>query len=158
TARDVGGNFGTRNSCYAEPVVLAWAARRVGRPVKWTADRRELFLADYHGRDLSSHAELALAADGTFLGFRAANTSNLGAHAVHFGPLNKGIAICTTVYRVPAVAVHGRSVVTNTTPTTPYRSSGRPEVIFVIERLIDLAARRHGFDRLELRKKNLVPA
>src|SRR5262249_14536001 len=98
TARDVGGNFGTRNSCYAESALLAWAAKRLGRPVKWTSERREAFLADYGGRDLVSHAELAIAADGTFLAFRGENTSNVGAHAVHFGPLNKGMAISTTVY------------------------------------------------------------
>ena len=158
TARDVGGNFGTRNSCYVESVLVAWAARRLGRPVKWRADRHEAFMSDYHGRDLAVQAELAIGADGRFLGFRSSNTSNLGAHVVHFGPLNKGMAIPTTVYDVPAASLHGRSAVTNTSPTTPYRSSGRPEVMFVIERLIDLAARRHGFDRLELRRKNLVPS
>src|SRR5881628_254207 len=156
-AREVGGNFGTRNSCYAEFVLVAWAARRLGRPVKWTGERREAFMADYGGRDLAVRAELALDADGTFLGFRSANTSNVGAHAVSFNPLNKGMAIATTVYHVPAVSMHGRAVVTNTSPTTPYRSAGRPEVMFVIERLIDLAARRHGFDRVALRRKNLVP-
>jgi len=156
-ARDVGGNFGTRNSCYPEFALVAWAARRLGRPVKWTAERREAFLADYQGRDLVSHAELALDVEGAFLAFRAANTSNVGAHAVSFNPLNKGMAIATTVYRVPAVALRGRAVVTNTSPTTPYRSAGRPEVMFVMERLIDLAARRHGFDRVALRRKNLVP-
>jgi carbon-monoxide dehydrogenase large subunit len=158
TAREVGGNFGTRNSCYAEFVLVAWAARRLGRPVKWTGERREAFVGDYGGRDLVSHAELALDAGGTFLAFRAANTSNVGAHAVSFHPLNKGMSIATTVYRVPVVSLHGRCVVTNTSPTTPYRSAGRPEVMFVMERLIDLAARRHGFDRVELRRKNLVPA
>ena len=157
-AREVGGNFGTRNSCYPEFALVAWAARRLGRPVKWTAERREAFLADYHGRDLVAHAELALDAEGTFLAFRGANTSNVGAHAVSFHPLNKGMALTTTVYRVPAASMRGRAVVTNTSPTTPYRSAGRPEVMFVMERLIDLAARRHGFDRLELRRKNLVPA
>jgi aerobic carbon-monoxide dehydrogenase large subunit len=157
TAREVGGNFGTRNSCYAEFVLVAWAARRLGRPVKWTGDRREAFMADYGGRDLAVRAELALDGNGTFLGFRSANTSNVGAHAVSFNPLNKGMAIATTVYHVPAVSMHGRAVVTNTSPTTPYRSAGRPEVMFVIERLIDLAARRHGFDRVELRRRNLVP-
>ncbi len=157
-AKDVGGNFGTRNSCYPESALLAWAARRLGRPVKWTGERRELFVADYHGRDLVSHTELAIDTDGTFLAFQGSNTSNVGAHSVHFGPLNKGMAISTTVYRIPAVSMRGRAVTTNTTPTTPYRSSGRPEVMFVMERLIDLAARRHGFDRLELRRKNLVPA
>jgi carbon-monoxide dehydrogenase large subunit len=157
-AREVGGNFGTRNSCYPEFALVAWAARRLGRPVKWTSDRREAFLADYQGRDLASHAELALDPDGTFLAFRTVNTSNVGAHVVSFHPLNKGLAIATTVYHVPAVAVRGRAVVTTTAPTTPYRSAGRPEVMFVMERLIDLAARRHGFDRLELRRRNLVEA
>ncbi len=157
-ARDVGGNFGTRNSCYPEFALVAWAARRVGRPVKWTGERREAFLADYQGRDLTVHAELALDAEGRFLAFRGINTSNLGAHAVSFHPLNKGMALTGTVYRVPAVSMHGRAVVTNTSPTAPYRSAGRPEVMFVMERLIDLAARRHGFDRVELRRKNLVPA
>jgi carbon-monoxide dehydrogenase large subunit len=157
-AGEVGGNFGTRNSCYPEFALVAWAARRLGRPVKWTGERREAFLADYQGRDLLSHAELALDVDGTFLAFRAANTSNVGAHAVSFHPLNKGMAIATTVYRIPAVSLRGRAVVTTTSPTTPYRSAGRPEVMFVMERLIDLAARRHGFDRVQLRRKNLVPA
>src|SRR5437879_5539867 len=158
TARDVGGNFGTRNSCYPEFALVAWAARRLGRPVKWTAERREAFLADYHGRDLTARAELALDTDGTFLAFRGANTSNVGAHAVSFHPLNKGMALTATVYRMPAAAMRGRAVITNTSPTTPYRSAGRPEVMFIMERLIDLAARRHGFDRLELRRKNLVRA
>jgi carbon-monoxide dehydrogenase large subunit len=158
TARDVGGNFGTRNSCYPEFALVAWAARRVGRPVKWTAERREAFLADYGGRDLTAQAELALAADGTFLAFRGVNTSNIGAHAVSFHPLNKGMGLTGTVYRVPAASMRGRAVLTNTSPTTPYRSAGRPEVMFIMERLIDLAARRHGFDRVELRRRNLVPA
>ena len=157
-AGDVGGNFGTRNSCYPEFALVAWAARRLGRPVKWTADRREAFLADYHGRDLAVRAELALAADGTFLALRGVNTSNVGAHVVSFHPLNKGMALTGTVYRMPAVSVRGRAVVTTTSPTTPYRSAGRPEIMFVMERLIDLAARRHGFDRLALRRRNLVPS
>ena len=157
-AGDVGGNFGTRNSCYPEFALVAWAARRVGRPVKWTGQRHEAFMADYQGRDLASHAELALDADGAFLAFRTTNTSNVGAHVVSFHPLNKGLAIATTVYQIPAVSLRGRAVVTTTSPTTPYRSAGRPEIVFVMERLIDLAARRHGFDRVEIRRKNLVPA
>ena len=157
-ARDVGGNFGTRNSCYPEFALVAWAARRIGRPVKWTAERREAFMADYGGRDLTARAELALDREGHFLAFRGANTSNVGAHAVSFHPLNKGMALTATVYRMPVVSMRGRAVVTNTSPTTPYRSAGRPEVMFIMERLIDLAARRHGFDRLELRRRNLVPA
>src|SRR4030095_3064872 len=150
--------FGTRNSCYPEFVLVAWAARRLGRPVKWTSDRNEAFLADYQGRDAAVEAELALDADGTFLALRGANTSNVGAHAVSFHPLNKGMALTGTVYRIPAVTVRGRAVVSNTSPTTPYRSAGRPEIMFVMERLIDLAARPHGVDRLELTRRDIVPA
>jgi carbon-monoxide dehydrogenase large subunit len=157
-ARDVGGNYGTRNSFYPEFGLVAWAARRLRRPVKWTCERREALLTDYQSRDLVSHAELALGADGTFLAFRGVNTSNLGAHAVSFTPLAKGMAVSSSVYHIPASSMRARAVVTNTSPTSPYRSAGRPEVMFVIERLIDLAARRHGFDRVALRRRNLVPA
>ena len=157
-ARDIGGNYGTRNSSYPEYGLVTWAARALGRPVKWTADRREALLTDYHARDLVSHAELALDADGTFLAFRALNTSNDGAYTLSFIPLAKGIAISSSVYHVPVSAVRGRAVLTNTSPTTPYRAAGRPEMLFVTERLIDLAARRHGFDRVALRRCNLVPA
>jgi carbon-monoxide dehydrogenase large subunit len=157
-ARDIGGNYGTRNSSYPEYGLVAWAARTLRRPVKWTADRREALLTDYQARDLVSHAELALDADGTFLAFRGLNISNVGAHTVSFIPLAKGIAISSSVYRVPVSAVRGRAVLTTTPPTTPYRAAGRPEMIFVTERLIDLAARRHGFDRVALRRRNLVPA
>jgi aerobic carbon-monoxide dehydrogenase large subunit len=153
---DVGGNFGTRNSVYPEFVLVAWAAKRLGRPVKWTCGRRESFLTDYHGRDLMSEAELALDGDGRFLALRGLNTSNVGSHAVSFVPLSKGVAVSTSVYHVPAASIRGRAVLTHTSPTTAYRSAGRPEVMFVLERLIDLAARRHGFDRVELRRRNLV--
>jgi aerobic carbon-monoxide dehydrogenase large subunit len=156
-AREVGGNYGTRNSCYPEQVLVAWAARRVGRPVKWTGDRRESMLTDYQSRDLVCEAELALDADGRFLALRAVNISNVGAHAVSFIPLAKGVAVLPSVYAIPVASVNGRAVLTNTAPTTPYRAAGRPEVMFVIERLIDLAARRHGFDRVVLRRRNLVP-
>jgi len=157
-AQDVGGNYGTRNSCYPEFALILWAARRLGRPVKWTCTRREALLTDYQSRDLVSHAELALDAEGHFLAWRGVNTSNIGAHAVSFIPLAKGVAVSSSVYRIPASSMRARAVLTNTAPTTPYRSAGRPEVMFVIERLIDLAARRHGFDRIALRRRNLVPA
>ena len=156
-ARDVGGNFGTRNSFYPEFALVVWAARRLGRPVKWTCERREAFLTDYQARDLASEMELALGADGTFLALRGVNTSNVGAHAVTFVPLNKGRELATSVYRLPAACVRGRAVLSNTSPLAAYRSAGRPQVMFVMERLIDLAARRHGFDRLALRRRNLVP-
>ena len=157
-AHDVGGNYGTRNGCYPEFALVAWAARRLGRPVKWTCDRREALLTDYQSRDLVSHVELALDADGRFLALRGVNTSNVGAHAVSFTPLAKGVAVSSSVYHVPASCMRARAVLSHTTPTSPYRSAGRPEVMFVIERLIDLAARRHGFDRVALRRLNLVPA
>jgi carbon-monoxide dehydrogenase large subunit len=157
-ARDVGGSYGTRNSSYPEHALVAWAARRVGRPVKWTGTRLETFLTDYQSRDLVSHVELALDAQGTFLAFRGDNASNIGAHAVSFIPLAKGVGVSTSVYHVPAVVMHGRAMLSHTPPTTPYRAAGRPEVMFVIERTIDLAARRHGFDRVALRRRNLVPS
>jgi aerobic carbon-monoxide dehydrogenase large subunit len=153
---DVGGNFGIRNNTSPEFVLVAWAAKRVGRPVKWICDRGDAFLSDFHGRDLMSEAELALDRDGNFLALRATSTSNLGASAISFVPLAKGIAVSSSVYRIPVSFMRGRGVVTNTTPTSAYRSAGRPEVMFVLERLIDLACRRHGFDRRELRRRNLV--
>jgi carbon-monoxide dehydrogenase large subunit len=153
---DVGGNFGIRNNTCPEFVLVAWAAKRVGRPVKWICDRGEAFLTDFHGRDLMSEAELAIDGDGNFLALRSTNTSNLGASAISLVPLAKGIAVSSSVYRVPVAYMRGRGVVTNTTPTSAYRSAGRPEVMFILERLIDMACRRHGFDRLELRWRNLV--
>ncbi|MBV9686169.1 MAG: xanthine dehydrogenase family protein molybdopterin-binding subunit [Alphaproteobacteria bacterium] len=154
---DVGGNFGIRNSTCPEFVLVAWAAKRVGRPVKWVCERRDAFLSDFHGRDLTSEAELALDKDGNLLALRAVNTSNLGASAISFVPLAKGIAVSSSVYHIPTSYVRGVAVTTNTTPTSAYRSAGRPEVMFVLERMIDIACRRHGFDRLELRQRNLVP-
>ena len=156
-AKDVGGNFGTRNPSYPEFVLVAWAARRLNRPVKWTGDRTESFLSDYHGRDLTVSAELALDADGRFLALRATNTSNIGAYAMSFTPLTKGTELMSSLYRVPVVSVRARAVYTNASPTVPYRSAGRPEVMFVIERLIDLAALKLGLDRLEIRRKNFIP-
>ena len=156
-AEDVGGNFGTRNSFYPEFALVVWAARRLGRPVKWACGRREAFLTDYQARDLVSRMELALDREGRFLALRGVNTSNVGAHTVTFVPLNKGRELATTVYHVPAAAVRGRAVLSNTAPLSAYRSAGRPQVMFVMERLIDLAARRAGFDRLELRRRNLIP-
>ncbi|HEX3537089.1 MAG TPA: xanthine dehydrogenase family protein molybdopterin-binding subunit, partial [Stellaceae bacterium] len=155
---DMGGNFGTRNFFYPEYALLAWAARRAGRPVKWLCERTEEFLSDYQGRDLHIRAELALDGEGNFLAVRGENLSNLGAHAASFVSLQKGLGLMSGVYRVPAGYFRGRGAVTNTAPTTPYRSAGRPEVIYVIERLVDLAADELGIDPVELRRRNLVPA
>ena len=155
---DMGGNFGTRNFFYPEYALLAWAARRVSRPAKWLCERTEEFLSDYQGRDLHVRAELALDSDGHFLAARGENLSNLGAHAASFVSLQKGLGLMSGVYRIPAAYFRGRGAVTNTVSTTPYRSAGRPEVIYVIERLVDLAADKLGIDPVELRRRNLVPA
>ena len=153
---DMGGNFGTRNAFSPEYALIPWAARRTGRPVKWTADRRECFLSDCHARDLVSEAALALDAEGNFLALKGVNTLNLGACAVYFWPLRKGLSMMQGVYRIPVVHFRGHAVLTNTAPTAVYRSAGRPEAIYMIERLIDLAAEEHGFDRVALRRRNLI--
>ena len=153
---DMGGNFGTRNAFSPEFALMPWAARRTGRPVKWTADRSECFLSDYQARDLVSEASLALDAEGNFLALRGVNTLNLGAYSVYFWPLRKGLSMMQGTYRIPAVHFSGHAALTNTAPTAVYRSAGRPEAIYTIERLIDLAAEVHGFDRIELRRRNLI--
>jgi carbon-monoxide dehydrogenase large subunit len=154
---DVGGNFGTRGASNPEFALVAWAARRVGRAVKWTCERSEAFLCDYQARDLTADAELALDEQGRFLAMRGTNMVNSGAYPVSFGPLHKGLEIMTSIYHVPVVHFRACATLSNTAPTRPYRSSGRPEAMFVMERLIDLAARQCGFDRIELRRRNLVP-
>jgi aerobic carbon-monoxide dehydrogenase large subunit len=156
-AKEIGGNFGTRNSFFPEFALVAWGSRRVGRPVKWTAERHESFITDYMGRDLTVSAELALDADGRFLALRSANISNVGGHSGSYVPLVKGVGLATSGYRIPVSHISARAVLSTTMCTTPYRSAGRPEVIYVIERLIDKAAQEHGFDRLALRRRNLIP-
>jgi carbon-monoxide dehydrogenase large subunit len=154
--RDVGGNFGTRGMIYPEFALVAWAARRVGRPVKWLCERQEAILSDYQGRDLAVEAELALDKKGNFLAMRGSNISNAGAHTTNFSPLQKGTEIMSSIYRMPAACFRARAVLSNTSPTRPYRSAGRPEVMYVMERLIDLACRDFGFDRVEIRRRNLI--
>jgi carbon-monoxide dehydrogenase large subunit len=156
-AQEIGGNFGTRNSFFPEFALVAWGSRRVGRPVKWTAERHEAFISDYMGRDLTVSAELALDADGHFIALRTSNLSNVGAHSGSYVPLVKGVGLATAGYRIPSAHIHARAVLSTTMCTTPYRSAGRPEVIYVIERLIDKAALEHGFDRVALRRRNLIP-
>ena len=155
-SHDVGGNFGSRNRPYVEFGLVLWAARKLGRPVKYTATRSEAFLSDYQGRDLLTKVELALRADGRFLAMRALNISNVGARCVSLSPLGKGAGLITGSYDIPAATLQACAVFTNTMPTNAYRSSGRPEVTFALERLIDIAAADLGFDRVELRRMNLV--
>ena len=153
---DVGGNFGSRNRVYVEYGLVMWAASKVGRPVKYRATRYEAFLTDYQGRDLTSSVEFALDADGSFLAMRADNVSNVGARCASLSPLGKGSGLVTGSYDIPVATLRSRAVFTNTMPTQAYRSSGRPEVNFALERAIDLMADKLGFDRVELRRRNLV--
>ena len=153
---DVGGNFGTRNRVFVEFGLVLWAAGQLRRPVKYTASRSECFLSDYQGRDLVTKVELALRRDGKFLAMRATNISNVGARCVSLSPLSKGAGLITGSYDIPAATLRAMAVYTNTMPTQAYRSSGRPEVTFAIERLVDTAAAQLGFDRIALRRKNLV--
>jgi aerobic carbon-monoxide dehydrogenase large subunit len=153
---DVGGNFGTRNRVFVEYGLVLWAARKLGRPVKFTATRSEAFLTDYQGRDLVTKVELALRRDGRFLAMRATNISNVGARCVSLSPLSKGAGLIPGSYAIPAATLRAMAVYTNTMPTQAYRSSGRPEVTFAIERLIDSAAAQLGIDRIALRRMNLV--
>jgi carbon-monoxide dehydrogenase large subunit len=154
--QDVGGNFGTRGMIYPEFALVAWAAKILGRPVKWIIERSDSFLSDYQARDLVVEAELALDDKGKFLAMRGSNLGNLGAHTTNFAMVQKGVQMMSSIYRVPAAHFRARATLSNTSPTRPYRSAGRPEVIFVMERLIDLAAHECGYDRVALRRKNLV--
>jgi len=153
---DVGGNFGTRNRPFVEFGLVLWAAGKIKRPVKYTATRSEAFLTDYQGRDLVTHVELAFDEGGRILAMRADNISNTGARIVSLSPLSKGSGLITGPYDVPVASLRSRAVFTNTMPTNAYRSSGRPEVTFAIERLMDMAADQLGIDRVRLRRKNLI--
>ncbi len=155
-SHDVGGNFGTRNRVFVEFGLVLWAAKKIGRPVKFTATRSEAFLSDYQGRDLVTKVELALDAKGKFLAMRATNISNVGARCVSLSPLSKGSGLIPGPYAIAAAHLRAMAVFTNTTPTNAYRSSGRPEVTFAIERLVDIAADELGIDRIALRRKNLI--
>jgi aerobic carbon-monoxide dehydrogenase large subunit len=159
-APDVGGGFGAKNFVYPEHVLILWAARRVGRPVKWIASRSEVFLADHQARDQQAEAALALDADGRFLALRVASTANVGAYLVSAGGVQtfQYAHLPGTVYRIPAVALRVAGVLTNTAPIGVTRGPGFAEAVNIIERLIDRAARQCGFDRAELRRTNMVRA
>src|ERR1700724_58968 len=154
---DVGGNFGTRNRTFVEFGLVLWAAKKIGRPVKFTATRSEALFSDYQGRDLVTKVELALDDKHRFIAMRATNISNVGARCVSLSPLSKGSGLIPGAYAIPGPALPPVAVFTNTMPTNAYRSSGRPEVTFAIERLVDTAAAQLGVDRISLRRKNLVP-
>jgi len=153
---DTGGGFGPRSFVYVEQLAVVWAARRVGRPVKWTSDRSEAFLSDYQGRDAIIRSAIGFSKDGRILAIDNEWIGNVGAHTVSYVPMSNGTRIMTTVYDVPVAAVHVSAVMTNTVPTAPYRGAGRPEATHVIERMLDLAAAELGIDRAEIRRRNLV--
>jgi aerobic carbon-monoxide dehydrogenase large subunit len=156
---DVGGGFGMKTGMYAEDAVVAYCAKSLQCPVKWVADRSEEFLNSYHGRDVHSHAELALAADGKILGLRVYGLANVGAYATGTGvaiQLLIGPWVQTSVYDIQTIDFHFKAVLTNTASTAAYRGAGRPEAIYIMERLMDEAARQIGMDRVELRRKNFI--
>jgi carbon-monoxide dehydrogenase large subunit len=158
-AGDIGGAFGIKGWQYAEHRLVLFAARRLGRPVKWQCERSEAILADEHGRDSIAEAELALDQHGTFIGLRVHSISNIGAYLSsdrNMLATFTSLPAMVGVYAIPAAHVRMTAVMTNTNATAPYRGAGRPEAIYVIERLIDDAARELGKDRLELRRMNLI--
>src|ERR1051326_4828878 len=158
-APDVGGGFGSKIFIYPEGVVARWAARRVGRPVKWVAERGESFLSDAHGRDHVTHAEMAFDGDGKILGLRAKTVANLGAYMSTFSssvPTYLYATLLSGQYTIPHIYCEVDAVYTNTVPVDAYRGAGRPEATFVVERLVEVGAREIGTDPAVLRQKNFV--
>jgi carbon-monoxide dehydrogenase large subunit len=158
---DVGGGFGMKGFAYPEQVLVCHAARRLQRPVKWASSRSEAFVSDTHGRDNVTWGELALDADGKFLALRVRSIANMGAYLSQFGPLVPTLAgsgVLAGVYGFQAIRVDVRGVYTHTVPVDAYRGAGRPEANYIVERLIDTAAREIGVDRAELRRRNMVPS
>ncbi len=156
---DVGGGFGMKTGLYPEDIVVAYAARHLKRPVRWTAERLEEFLAATHGRGIESRAELALDAEGRVLAYRIRTLANVGAYPTTAGviiQLMVGPFVCTSIYDIKTINFTMRAVLTNTAPTSAYRGAGRPEAIYLIERLMDAAARKLNLDPAEIRRRNLI--
>ncbi|MBX6322399.1 MAG: xanthine dehydrogenase family protein molybdopterin-binding subunit [Rhodospirillaceae bacterium] len=160
-APDVGGGFGSKIFHYAEEAVVTWVAGKLGRRIKWTADRSESFLTDAHGRDHLTHAELALDKDGKFLGLRVSTLANMGAYLSTFAsciPTYLYGTLLAGPYATPAIYCEVKAVFTNTVPVDAVRGAGRPEATYVLERIVDKAAREMNIDRVEIRRRNLIPA
>ena len=160
-APDVGGGFGSKIYHYAEEAIVTWASAKVRRPVKWTADRSESFMSDAHGRDHVSTAEMAVDADGKFLGLRIHTLANMGAYLSTFAPCVPTYLYATLlagVYTTPVIYCEVKAVFTHTVPVDAYRGAGRPEATFLLERLVDCIAHDTGIDRVELRRKNFIAA
>jgi carbon-monoxide dehydrogenase large subunit len=159
-APDVGGGFGSKIFVYNEEVVASWASKALGRPVKWTAERRESFQNDAHGRDHNTEAEMAFDKDGKVVGLRVSTHANLGAYLSTFAPLIPSFLygpLLSGVYKIPAIFCEVWGVLTNTAPVDAYRGAGRPEATFLLERLMDRAAAELKTDPAELRRKNFIP-
>ncbi|HEX7198303.1 MAG TPA: xanthine dehydrogenase family protein, partial [Dongiaceae bacterium] len=159
-APDVGGGFGSKIFHYAEEAILTWAAGKLGRPIKWTAERSESFMSDAQGRDHVSHAELAVDKDGKFLALRVSTIANMGAYLSTFAtcvPTYLYGTLLAGVYATPAIYVEVKAVFTNTVAVDAYRGAGRPEATYLLERLVDKAAREMKMDRIEIRRKNFIP-
>ena len=160
-APDVGGGFGSKIYHYAEEAIVTWAARKLGCAIKWTAERSEAFVSDAHGRDHVTHAELALDENGRFLGLRVDTLANMGAYLSTFAPSIPTYLHATLlagVYTTPAIYCNVKAVFTHTVPVDAYRGAGRPEATYLLERLVDVAARVSGIDRIELRRRNFIPS
>jgi carbon-monoxide dehydrogenase large subunit len=160
-APDVGGGFGSKIYHYAEEAIVTWAAGKVRRPVKWTAERTESFMSDAHGRDHDSSAEMALDADGNFLALRISTLANMGGYLSTFAPCIPTYLYATLlagVYKTPVIYCEVKAVFTNTVPVDAYRGAGRPEATFLLERLVDACAYDTGMDRVAIRRKNFIPA
>jgi len=160
-APDVGGGFGSKIYHYAEEAIVTWAARKLARPVKWVAERGEAFLSDAHGRDHVTRAQLAMDKDGRFLGLKVHTIANMGAYLSTFAPSIPTYLYATLLagqYATPAIYAEVKAVFTHTVPVDAYRGAGRPEACFLLERLVDTAAREMGIDRAEIRRRNFIPA
>ena len=158
-APDVGGGFGSKIFIYAEETAVTWAAGKIGRPIKWVAERGESFLADAHGRDHITHAELAMDEQGRFTGLRVKTTANLGAYLSTFGssvPTYLYGTLLAGQYKTPNIYVEVQGVYTNTAPVDAYRGAGRPEATYVVERIVEQAARELGKDPTDLRRMNMI--
>jgi len=158
-APDVGGGFGSKIFIYAEETVCAWAAKKIDRAVKWTSDRTEAFLADAHGRDHATHAELATDANGRMIGLRVHTLANLGAYLSTFSssvPTYLYAPLLSGQYNIPAIYAEVDGIYTTTAPVDAYRGAGRPEATFVVERLVEVAARELGKDPAEFRRQNFI--
>ncbi|HJT10996.1 MAG TPA: xanthine dehydrogenase family protein molybdopterin-binding subunit, partial [Dongiaceae bacterium] len=159
-APDVGGGFGSKIYHYAEEAIVTWAAGKLRRPVKWTAERSESFVSDCHGRDHVTRAELAMDKDGKFLGLKVSTKANMGAYLSTFAPCVPTYLYATLlagVYTTPQIYCEVQAIFTNTVPVDAYRGAGRPEATYLLERLVDRAARETGLDQVEIRRRNFIP-